>query len=445
MIRLLGGLLLLLQITWGGPGFAATPVQDERLIIVSFADRGINAAPAGAPGDFYTPGPVGVAGGYATTAWSRRLTRRLARDYQLELVTDWPIQSLGVHCAVFRVGGTGPIEDMMRRLGEDARVDGVQRLNTFRVLGAHREAPGAGLGALELDAAHRLSTGRNVRVAVVDTGIDVHHPDLAGQIVEMKDLVSDAQGDHDDVHGTAVAGIIAALADNQQGIVGVAPGAKLMSLRACWPQGPADPGAVCNSLTLARALDVVTRLKPDVLNLSLAGPADPLLNALLAAVLDAGVVVVAAAPAEDGEGVAFPTADERVIRVETTGAGGTGYRAVRAPGQDVLTTFPHGGYDFISGSSFAAAHVSGVVALLLEMHPGMPATEVRELLLDSSQDFQRTVPAGERQGGAPRRGLRAANDEPTCALMTHLGHGAVCAQPDAPPLRRAPLVREQAS
>ena len=416
---------------------------DERLIIVSFADRSINAAPVGAPGEFYAPAPVGTAGGYATTPWSRRLTARIAQDYQLELVTDWPIRALGVHCAVFRVGGAGPVEAMMQRLALDARVDGVQRMNTFQVLGNHRGEPGPSLsGALELDAAHRLSTGRNVRIAVVDTGIDIHHPDLAGQVVEMRDLVSDSQSDHDDVHGTAVAGIIAALADNREGIVGVAPGAKLMSLRACWPQGPTDPGAVCNSLTLARALDAAIRLKPDVLNLSLTGPADPLLQALLEAVLDAGVVVVAAAPGQQAAAASFPTAAERVIRVASIGAGGTGQAAVHAPGNQVLTTFPHGAYDFISGSSFAAAHVSGVVALLLELHPGLPAADVRELLMNETPEFQRAGQAGD---GGPRRGFRAASDDPICTLMTRLGHAAGCGSDDRTLPPRVPAGGNQAS
>ena len=368
-------------------------------------------------------------------ATRRRRPDRIARDYALELVTDWPIRALGVHCAVFRIGGERPVEDVMRDMAGDARVDGVQRMNGFRALHSRAgDRHGPDSGAIELTAAHRLSTGRNVRIAVVDTGIDIHHPDLAGQVVETRDLVTDSETDHDDVHGTAVAGVIAARAENREGIVGVAPGAKLMALRACWPDGPDAAGASCNTLTLARALDAVVQLKPDVLNLSLAGPADPLLAALLNAVMEAGIVVVVAAPPAQSVATGFPAGVVGVIEVASIHALAADEAAalVRAPGTDVLTTFPHGSYDFISGNSFAAAHVSGVVALLLELHPGMKAAEVLHLLLARDRDAAHGSPRAETsRDGA---GLRAASDERVCALMSRLGRTAGCAPPS--PVRR---------
>lgn len=436
MNALLRAALGILLVFAGAVGAAPPPDAnvDERLIIVSFVDRGIQAAPLATPGDFYSAGPVGASGGYASTPWSRRLTDRLARDYALELVTDWPIASLGVHCAVFRVGADVVIEDLLAQLGTDARVDGVQRMNAFRALrAAPGRTPGDPLSAIELDAAHRLSTGRDVRIAVVDTGIDVHHPDLVGQIVETRDLVSDSAGDHDELHGTAVAGVIAALAGNDEGIVGVAPGARLTALRACWPVGPTDAGAICNSLTLARALDAVVRLKPQVLNLSLTGPADPLLGALLAKIVEAGVVVVAASPGEDTQ-AGFPTSVPGIIEVAAAEMPArTDAALIRAPGMDILTTFPHGQYDFISGSSFAAAHVSGVIALLLELHPDLPAAELRGMLTRAGNE------AAPGAAAPARPGYRAASDERLCTLMSHLGHRLSCAaEATTPPAPRKP-------
>jgi len=124
--------------------------------------------------------------------------------------------------------------------------------------------------------------------------------------------------------------------------------------------------------------------------------------------------------------VSFPTAAERVIRVESIGVGGSGQPAIYAPGSQVLTTFPHGACDFISGSSFAAAHVSGVVALLLALHPKLPAADVRLLLRNETPPFPRARRAGD---GAPRRSFRAASDDAICTLMTHLGQLAGCALP----------------
>ena len=111
-------------------------------------------------------------------------------------------------------------------------------------------------------------------------------------------------------------------------------------------------------------------------------------------------------------------------------------------GNQVLTTFPHGAYDFISGSSFAAAHVSGVVALLLELHPGLPAADVRELLMNEKPEFQRAGQAGD---GGPRRGFRAASDDPICTLMNRLGHAAGCDSDDRTLPPRVPAGGNQAS
>ena len=96
---------------------------------------------------------------------------------------------------------------------------------------------------------HRIATGRGVKIAVIDSGIEVGHPDLAGQILLSRNFVA-GQSALAEQHGTGVAGIIAAKADNGIGIAGVAPGARLLALRACW-QTPG--GTVCDTLSLAKA------------------------------------------------------------------------------------------------------------------------------------------------------------------------------------------------
>ena len=113
-------------------------------------------------------------------------------------------------------------------------------------------------------------------MAVIDSGIDAGHPDLAGQVAVNRNFVS-GQPLVAEQHGTAVAGIIAAKADNRMGIVGVAPGTRLLGLRACW-QGRDSASTVCDTLSLAKALYFAVESRADVINLSLSGPDDRLLR-----------------------------------------------------------------------------------------------------------------------------------------------------------------------
>ena len=103
-----------------------------------------------------------------------------------------------------------------------------------------------------------------MRVAIIDTGIDFNHPDLAGQIVARRNFVdSDDAAFRLDRHGTAVAGVIAALADNHLGIVGIAPDSRLIALKACWQARATLAAATCNSFTLAQALQSAIDLRAD--------------------------------------------------------------------------------------------------------------------------------------------------------------------------------------
>ena len=237
---------------------------------------------------------------------------------------------------------------------------------------------------MQIEAAHRWATGENIRIAVIDTGVDTQHPDLVGQFSVIEDFVEGAESFTNDIHGTAVAGVIAALADNNQGIVGIAPEAKLITLKACWPEQPYKLEAVCDSLSLAQALNAVVELKPEILNMSLTGPPDPLLSRLLDKVFEQGTIVIAADDSQTDQISAFPASMDRTIAVRMNGIQAfTKPTWITAPGSEILATLPHGTYDFMSGSSFAAAHVSGTVALLLELQPNISSEQVLELLRSS--------------------------------------------------------------
>jgi subtilisin family serine protease len=208
---------------------------------------------------------------------------------------------------------------------------------------------------------------------VIDSMVDASQPDLAGQIQTSQDFVLD----HPRVpeqHGTGVAGIIAAVADNHIGIAGVAPHARLMALRACWQEGSA--GAVCDTLSLAKALYFAIGHNAQVINLSLSGPRDPLLGRLIDMALARGAVVVGALDPKAPDG-GFPASHAGVIAVTDDPASPIA-GAVVAPGREAPTTQPGGRFAFVSGSSYAAAHVSGLFALMREhdRKPGLPVTLV---------------------------------------------------------------------
>ena len=195
----------------------------ERRILVTFADRSINRAPLGDITSHYRK-----RGNYRSSTWSKRTAAGLAEAYGLKEITGWPITTLGVYCAVYEIPENQSVEQVMDRLSKDERVEVVQKMHLFRTLKEGYSDPyfnlQAGLRSMEITAAHRWATGHNVTVAVVDSGVDIHHPDLSGQVVQAQDFVVDTPSLGDgDIHGTAVAGIIAALADNGQGIVGIAP------------------------------------------------------------------------------------------------------------------------------------------------------------------------------------------------------------------------------
>ena len=212
-----------------------------------------------------------------------------------------------------------------------------------------------------LDDLHAVATGRHVHVAIIDSGVDESHPDLA-QAVQARANFVDGQNWVPEVHGTAVAGLVAARADNGIGIVGIAPDAQLFALRACWEVSASQ--TLCNSLSLAKALSFAIDHKAEVINMSLSGPTDLLLGRLIDVALAHRQQVVAAVDAR-APGGGFPAAHAGVIAVADaqSDAQAGGLRgAWSAPARDLPTTVPGGGWRMVSGTSFAASEVSGLLA-----------------------------------------------------------------------------------
>jgi len=283
----------------------------------------------------------------------------------LTLVDDWPMPLLGVDCYAMDVPAEQSPEVVVQALSRDPPVAWAQVMNVYRTRGhndpLYSTQPAA--QAWHLSELHQLATGRDVRVAIIDSAVDDHHPDLVGQIERKQNFV-DAHRDVPERHGTAVAAIIAARADDGIGIAGVAPNVRLLALRACWEQ--TEQATICTSLTLGMALHFAIEHAAGVINLSLSGPPDRLLGRLIDVALSRNVTVIAAVDRALPDG-GFPASHAGVVAV--TDAAGAGRRALLAPGHDVPTALPGGGWGLVSGPSYAAAHVTGLFALLRERLP----------------------------------------------------------------------------
>ncbi len=306
-----------------------------------------------------------------------RIAAQLASTHQLTLVSDWAMPVIGIDCYVMQLPPHVSLAQALALLAHDSRVAWAQPLHDFQAMqGADPLFPVQPVARYwRLAELHKTSTGRAVRVAVIDSGIDGQHPDLAGQIALRANFV-DATPDAAEVHGTAVAAIIAARRGNGQGITGIAPEARLLALRACWPDA-ASPATRCNSFTLGKALNFAILNHAKIINMSLSGPSDRLLETLLDAATERGITIVGAVDPQRADG-GFPASHPGVLAVSM--AGGTRSTApaiLTAPGQDIPSAAPGARWAFVSGSSYAAAHVSALAALAFQLQPAASSAQLR--------------------------------------------------------------------
>jgi subtilisin family serine protease len=397
------------------PALAAATLGDSsRFVVLAVANVPFaSAARAGG-----TPRPYGGGNDYAVSDGARRALRALALQFHLQSVAAWPIALLHLQCAVFAIPAAATRDELLAQLKKDQRVALAEPLNSYTVQSSTGVDPYADVQAgnerMSIEAAHRLATGRGVRIALVDTGLDANHPDLRGRIDAQRNFVdTDTAQFQRDRHGTAIAGVMAASAGNGQGIVGVAPEVRLLALKACWQLLPGKDEARCNSFTLAQALASAIELKAQIINLSLSGPADPLLTALAEQAIRRGIIIVGPGSASSS----FPGGLAQILGAARSEDRVVVAGVLQAPGHDVLTLAPGGEYGFSSGSSISTAEITGITALLLSRDPHLDTAHLHRLLTETSDS--RNTAAG------PNRSVNA------CHAVARLVAGADCAEATA--------------
>jgi len=232
---------------------------------------------------------------------------------------------------------------------------------------------------------HRLVRGTNVPIAVIDSEIDAAHPELQGVIAQRFSASGAPEAPHP--HGTGMAGAIA----SHLRVLGVAPSARLFAVQAFSTKAASAESTTFNIL---KGIDWSVSQGARIINMSFAGPKDPSLERALKTAYDKGVVLIAAAGnAGPKSPPLFPGADPNVIAVTATdaddkifvGANRGKYVAVSAPGVDILVPAPDGSYQLTTGTSVAAAEVSGIAALLLERNPRLTPAEIKRILTGSAK------------------------------------------------------------
>jgi subtilisin family serine protease len=319
-------------------------------------------------------------------------TDALARRHGLVRLQSQDFPLVGATIGLFRITDRRSVETVSRELATDAGFRAVQP--NFRYLLqdqntalAEGDAAQYALAKLRLPEAHTLAHGNNIIVAVIDSGIDVRHPELANSILASFDALGSKEGPH--FHGTAIAGAIVA----HKRLMGAAPAAHILAIRAF---GAIGNGEQSTSFVVLKGLDYAAAHGAQIVNMSFAGPKDALIERGIAALAAKGIVMVAAAGNAGAKSPPlYPAADANVIAVSATDAEDKlfaasnrgGHIAVAAPGAEIFLPVPDEKYQMISGTSFSAAYVSGIAALMLERNPALKPDALRTILTKTARDL----------------------------------------------------------
>lgn len=372
----------------------------------------VAAAAAASAGDDFEPGEVlvEIAGPAPQT-----IANRLVQQFRLIPLAQTQLAMLGVSLYRFRIPASSTVEETVAALTQQQGVASAQPNALYRLNGDARTAatgtpptgaanrlPQYALDLIEAGKAHTISRGSNVLVAIIDTGIDDKHPEIDGAISAQYNAFA-GQPHTPRTHGTAIAGIITARRELQ----GVAPDARILAVQAFGAE-TADGAGSGNTYRVASGLNWALLKGARIVNMSFAGRMpDALVTRLIDKGAQSGVIFIAAA----GNGgpdakPAFPASHEAVISVTAIDDGRRlyphanvgNYVDLSAPGVEVMAPAASNGYDLATGTSFAAAHASGVAALMLAVEPTLKREALVERLKATAMDLG--APGHDPQFGA---------------------------------------------
>jgi subtilisin family serine protease len=316
----------------------------------------------------------------------------LLRRHGLTQLEQINLQFSNTSIRRLRINNRRPVPVVVRALAAEGFTVQPNLIASLQEASTAPAAPGCNLdqyalAQMRLTEAHTLANGHRVLIAVIDGGVDTQHPELAGLILDTYDAIG--TGDRIHAHGTSIVGAIAARAR----LRGTAPGAHILAARAFGTQRTSMDGT---STDIIKAIEWSMSRGARIINMSFAGDLDPAIERRLNQARARGIILVAAAGnAGPTSRPLFPAANPAVIAVTATDEDDNLYRmavrgnhiAIAAPGVNLVLPTVGGGCRVTSGTSFSAAEITGVIALMLERNPGLTPDAIRRALMSTARDL----------------------------------------------------------
>lgn len=323
-----------------------------------------------------------------------------AADHDSSVADYFRLARLNLHVFLLDVAGGRPFAAVFQEMVADPRPLWVQRDLPFAAAQSTQTSSGQPANAatqyplerMKLGAVRGLALGKGITVAIVDSGVDTGHEALAGARISVFDVIRNSDTVPAEGHGTAIAGIIL----GRNALAGIAPDVTLLAIRAFHQSDPSGIAAQSSSYYVAKGISRAIDSGAQVINLSLTGPQDRLVTQAVEQALMARIAVVAAAGnAGPGAPPAYPAAQPGVIATTATDGKDRLYRqanrgnyvTLAAPGVDILVAIPGDRYDYLSGTSMAAACVSGLAALMIGQQESLTPSQLRKILEATATDL----------------------------------------------------------